>query len=82
MTTHCPTCGCPVRIGGKGTTKYYVPIQSEAADKLLSAAKDMMRDIPELYGDRMVDGRGMFSISGDAIGGLDVAISAYEEEKG
>lgn len=37
---HCPTCGCPVRIGGKGTTHYYVPISSKAADALLSAAKN------------------------------------------
>jgi len=36
---NCPTCGCPVKVGGKGTTKYYVPTRSEAADALLSAAK-------------------------------------------
>jgi len=44
MSAHCPTCGGPVKVGGKGTTHYYVPTRSEAADALLSAAKAYEED--------------------------------------
>jgi hypothetical protein len=27
-------CGCPVKVGGAGTTHYYVPIQSPAKEDI------------------------------------------------
>jgi hypothetical protein len=39
----CPTCGCPVRIGGEGTgpgsTHYYVPILPDEVKALVKASK-------------------------------------------
>ena len=76
---HCPTCGCPVKVGGKGTTRYYVPIRSEAADALLAAAKTTclhfkrMSLYPEI--------NFMGDDEHEAWRLLRTAISAYEEER-
>ena len=51
-TQYCPTCGCPVRIGGEGVTKYYVPILKEKADKLCEAAKAIENDCEIGGGDK------------------------------
>lgn len=34
MTAHCPTCGGPVKVGGKGTTHYYVSSYFAVANAL------------------------------------------------
>lgn len=67
---HCPTCGCPVRIGGKGTTHYYVPIRNEAADVLCGTAKEVANT--------KSNGVTKWLENMDA---LRKAISAYEEER-
>ena len=45
----CPTCGCPVKVGGKGTTKCYVPVQTEAEEKLDA----LMRAVGEVVESRL-----------------------------
>lgn len=79
---HCPTCGCPVRIGGKGTTHYYVPISSKAADALLAAAKLIKESmvIRSFQRGGVSYGGDKRTISQEAWDVLCVAISAYEED--
>jgi hypothetical protein len=68
MTAHCPTCGCPIKVGGKGTTKYYVPARTEAAERLVGAAKLILTAIT-------------FSEQQAALGLLESALDAVEAEK-
>jgi hypothetical protein len=35
----CPVCGGPVRVGGNGTTMYYIPVLSPEVKRLVEAVR-------------------------------------------
>jgi hypothetical protein len=50
---NCPMCGCPVKVGGEGTSHYYIPVSSHyyipvsspEVERLVEAAKTMVIDV-------------------------------------
>ncbi len=71
----CPTCGCPVKIGGEGTTHYYVPIIPDEAKltRLVDAARK--------YRAITRDGKGLIQPLLDSADELDKALADFEEVK-